>query len=193
MRLILSLLLALALTACAATPGDLPSVTDPDTDTLVITPQNSEERLVELCWVGLGVVELVTTVTLRLDSSHASEVAGNISVVAMLLEDVAKEEDDLWPETRMAFTLLVLASHISDTIEDNVRGILLKGLSLTSYLNLAKRVGIDAFMARALVKDMKAQVSDLRAGDQTADQLFTACIDRINTDEGRVQALLGAS
>jgi hypothetical protein len=155
----------------------------------------ADNRAVRLCMIGSGVIEVMTDRVTHTDTDYAATALGQIVAVRSVLDKLATDPSNLWFETDVRIVTLELARVLVDATKDRVPRLLTNLAGSVNVLGVLDRAGVaarQAALTEGVVLDTKHAVALIADGDLTAEAARSACNSRIDKNESRIKAILGA-
>ncbi|HIC80448.1 MAG TPA: hypothetical protein EYP07_05700 [Kiloniellaceae bacterium] len=153
-----------------------------------------EGRTARLALVVATYTELAADRVVRFDPDQATETLGRFAELRGVLDRFAGASDTVFVETDLRHASLAIASVVLDTGIDRARNLAGNVLTLDpSGLAERGRVGLrQAAFIEALLADVRAAVARMREDPGSIAEVDAAARARIDANEARIRALLGA-
>lgn len=180
----------LLLTGCARYDGEDPTALSAKVVDRVVKV-DEQYRPLRVCLLAAGVVEIMTIRVQTFDGAQAPDALGRLMALQGAI-DTAKRAGPLWMNTDMASVSFQFAGVLKDAGRERLGRILLGGLTLTNFINVAQRAALLTSRGDALLIDINSMLRGVNAGTLPETDAWAACNDRIAQNRRILRVLSGA-
>lgn len=195
----------LMLAGCAGSPTDtLRDVAEKVDDAQGVQQQIADKlfgealgpdnRSARLCMIGAGVIEVMTDRVTHFDTDYAATALGQAAAIRAVITNLDASDSNIWFETDVKIVTLELARVLVDAGKDRIPRLLSNLAGSVNILGIASRAQIAArqiALAEGVVLDVKHAIAAI-GQTMEAGQVRDACLARIDKNEKRIRAVLGA-
>ena len=139
-----------------------------------------EHRALRICLLAAGAAELMVD-SIPFGVSDVPAMRGRIDAMSAAVAS-AKSGSELWLEADMANVAFVFAKAFEQAGREKLGRILLGSLSVSNYLETAKRGAVAAYKASAMLRDSRRMFEGLEVGTYEVGEIWAACEGRIRVN-----------
>lgn len=150
-----------------------------------------ELRALRVCLLAAGIVEIMTDRVQTFDGTQAPAALGRLMALQGAI-DTAKLASPLWINTDMADVSFQFVKVLKDAGKEKLGRVLLGGVSILNFINIAERVALAASKGDALLLDINAMLRGVNDGTISETDVWLACDNRIAQNRRVLGTLSGA-